>query len=82
MLNQFQVFPSNSGWGLRRRVPNCQFMPPEHPRLNMDQAPVVDVYRSVCIGNVHGMDVMSVVLWHPSPYHTRKLLHVLYPHLE
>jgi hypothetical protein len=57
-------------------------MPPESPRLNMDQAAVVDVYRSVCIENVHGMDVMSAVLWHPSPYHTGKLVHVLYPHLE
>jgi hypothetical protein len=48
----------------------------------MDQAAVVDVYRSVSVGNVHGIDVMSAALWHTSPYHTEKLVHALHPHLE
>ena len=57
-------------------------MPLEHPRLNMDKAAVADVYRSVSVGNIHGVDVMSAVLWHTSSYQTEKMIHGLHPYLE
>lgn len=54
----------------------------EHPRLNMDRAAVADVYRSVSIGNIYDIEVVSAVLWHTSPHHTERIVHVLHPYLE
>lgn len=48
----------------------------------MDKAAVADVCRSVGIGNIQGIDVMSAVLWHTSSIHSEKMLHVLYPYFE
>jgi len=48
----------------------------------MDQAAVADLCRSVSIGNIQGIDVMSAVLWHTSPIHSEKMLHMLYPYFE
>ena len=48
----------------------------------MDKAAVADIYRSVSVGNVHGIDVMSAVLWHTTPFHVEKMVHALHPYLE
>lgn len=48
----------------------------------MDKAAVLDVYRTVAVGNIHGVEVMPAVYWHTSPKHTDKMLHVLSPFLE
>nr|XP_024360975.1 uncharacterized protein LOC112275138 isoform X1 [Physcomitrium patens] len=59
-----------------------EFLPPECPRTFMDKAAVLDVYRTVAVGNIHGVEVMPAVYWHTSPKHTDKMLHVLSPFLE
>lgn len=48
----------------------------------MDKAAVADVCRSVGIGNIQGIDLMTAVLWHTSSAHSEKMLHALCPYFE